>query len=281
MQKPPNNEALRALFTLPPLKESSATAVSVPDMPPRTAETGDRELDAVLWLQSVVRTGNQSLIDKAMDAAKLIKTPMKTLEDRYATYLRSTGAHAMQIVFATVGFGDLKNQAERALRDARNRNEALARFGSIESLFNDTDAEKACRKALRGLKRSEMSFYVEEQARDRFGRHAELKPATIGDCLYARAYWNKLYWLRAATADCGDSLPQGSAHEDYCLASLAHIRPCNAEDAAAAFDHVYEADSVDWERARPILRNLAISGYGSEQAASPKDKHEEQREVLA
>jgi hypothetical protein len=256
-----NNAALRALFTLPPMSESASTALAVPEMPQPSVTTGDREVDAVLWLQKVVSTGHQAYIDKAMEAVKLIKTPMKTLEDRYAAYLKASGAHMFQILFGTTGFGELKKQADDVLAKARKSHEALSRFGSVDALFADTPAEKACKKALRGLKRGVAGLYDDHQALPRFNRHPHLVPATIDDCLHARAYWRDLYRLRYAVSGFGDSAPAAFAHECYCRLMLAHVVPCSRQQAIAALDHIYDDDAMEGKDGIEILRNLVASGW--------------------
>jgi hypothetical protein len=52
-----NNERLRALFCLPPIKASTSTDMVVPELPAQEVVTGDKEIDAVLWLRSVIMTG--------------------------------------------------------------------------------------------------------------------------------------------------------------------------------------------------------------------------------
>lgn len=271
-----NNEAFRTLFTLPPINESASTAIAVPEMPEQTVTTGDREVDAVLWLQRVVSTGHQALIDKALEAVKLIKTPMKALQDRYTDHLRRSGAHTFQIAFGTIGFGELEKQAEGAIKKARHQHEALARFGSVQVLMSDTPSEKACRKALRGLKRGVADLYADEQAHERFSRHPVLVPATIEDCLHARSYWNRLYRLRSSAADFGDSSPQGCAHNWYCLAMLANIQPLDAKEAEAAFNHLYESNSANSVDAPAILRNLIVSGWEMRSQAAQNIREEVQ-----
>jgi hypothetical protein len=263
-----NNATLRALFTLPPIKESAGTALAVPEMPKQAATTGDREVDAVLWLQSLVQSGHQAYIDKALEAVKLVRTPMKVLEDRYAAYLRNGGAHVFQILFGTMGFGDLESKASAAIKKARATHDALSRFGSIEALFADTPAEKACKKSLRGLKSDRMNFYADDQASERFGKQAQLTPSTIDDCLYARGYWSDLYRLRQAAGDYGDSLPAAYAHESYCLSMLAKIKPRDASDALSAFDYLYESGANDCSDSQAILRNLIASGWEAQHQAS-------------
>ncbi|CAB3870865.1 MULTISPECIES: hypothetical protein [Achromobacter] len=259
-----NNEAFRALFTLPPMSASASTALTTTEAPRPEVVTGDQEVDAVLWLQRIVATGEQALIDKAMEAVKRITTPMKTLGERYAQHIARQGGHPLQAAFASLGFGDLEDLAKAAVQEAARRHEALARFGDADTAFAETPAEKACKKALRGLKRDrEFDCYDDAEVLERFNRIADLAPATIDDCLYARAYWDKLYWLRAAIGDFGDSTPQGSAHDSYCHAMLAHLPPRDAAEALAAFNHLDADDGTDWERAQPIIRNLIASGWNA------------------
>ena len=57
-----DNEQHRALFTLPPVMASRETLPSVPELPPQERVTGDKEVDAVLWLRSIINTGQRALI---------------------------------------------------------------------------------------------------------------------------------------------------------------------------------------------------------------------------
>jgi hypothetical protein len=267
-----DNETLRALFALPPIKKSACTSIAVPAMPALVATTGDREVDAVLWLQNIVQSGHQAYIDKALEAVKRIETPMKELENRYAEYLRGSGAHVFQIIFGTMGFGDLESKSKAAIKKATNRHDALARFGSIDALFADTPAEKACKKALRGLKFDSMNFYDGERARERFEKHLALVPATIDDCLYVMAYDQSLYDLRNATGDCGDALSQAYAHKCYCLSMMAHITPRDRREALTAFDYL-QCEEKDSSEAPDILRNLIVTGWGADFAPpDPSDR---------
>ena len=61
-----DNQAHRALFTLPAARPSTQTLPAVPELPPQTRVTGDKEIDAVIWLRAVIDTGNPALIEKAM-----------------------------------------------------------------------------------------------------------------------------------------------------------------------------------------------------------------------
>ncbi|WP_051603307.1 sigma-70 region 4 domain-containing protein [Simplicispira psychrophila] len=84
-----DNTAARAFFTLPPLALPDTTAVTIPaPLPEQRSVTGDKDVDAMLWLREVVATGDGDLIAKALQAAERIKTPAKELERRYGVLVK-------------------------------------------------------------------------------------------------------------------------------------------------------------------------------------------------
>lgn len=258
-----DNQAFRALFTLPPIQPSNSTALSVPDTPEPKTVTGDREVDAVLWLQECVRTGHQALIDNALQAARKIATPMKELGKRYANYLRGQHRSSMMAALGSMGFGDLESQAKDAIERKQKRHAALSRFGTVHALFSDTAPEAACKKALRGLKYSEATHFLYENARvaERFVQTSELQPNTLADCLHARTYWHQLYWLRASFEGYGDSPAYAQAHEDHCFAMLAKIAPRSKDEALTVLEHLEEDGAKDRGESPAILRNLITGGW--------------------
>lgn len=259
-----DNQAFRTLFTLPPLQTSTSTELMLPETPAPKNETGDRELDAVLWLQECVHTGHQALIDKALEAAKRIQTPMKELGLRYGNYLARKHGSAFMAAFGSMGFGNLESQAKAAIERKEKQHAALSRFGSIDALFSETAAEIACKKALRGLKRNKDKHlqYDDVQATERFSKKPDLLPHTLADCLHEQTYWRDLYWLRASFENCaGDSYPAGQAHDDYCFAMLAKIAPRTKDEALAVFEYLDKCDAIDRTEGPDILRNLIAGGW--------------------
>lgn len=257
-----DNQQLRELFTFPPIQASANTSLAVPEMPPQQTVTGDREVDAVLWLQQVVKTGNQALIDKALDAAKRITTPMEQLGRRYADHIARTTGNTLGAAFASFGFGELENQATRAIDRAANRHEALSRFGTVDALFQNTPAEDMCVAALRRCKRGKHHGYDNAAAMARFNRRPTLTPATIDDCLHAIDYWERLYVLRAAAVELsGDPYEETSAHDRYCFAMMAKLPPRNRAEAMRAFEYATDDNHIQWSAAPAILRNLVTSGW--------------------
>lgn len=257
-----DNKALRALLTLPPIQFSEGTTLQVLTTPAPKNETGDRELDAVLWLQDCIRTGEQHLIDQALETAKRIQTPIKELGDRYAQHLMRTHRSSFMAAFGSMGFGDLESQAKSAIEKRQQKNDALSRFGSVESLFAITPGEAACIAALKGVKRDKQSLYFfdEAQAAKRFQKHPDLQPHTLADCIFARSYWSELYQLRAPF-DGGDSDRAVQAHKDHCFAMMAKLPPRSKEEALSALNEIETDELEDRSETPAILRNLVSGGW--------------------
>lgn len=259
-----DNQAFRALFTLPPIQTSASTTLTAPEMPAPEVVTGDRELDAVLWLQKCVSTGQQVLIDKALEAAKKITTPTKDLSLRYSHYLMRQHGSSMMAALGSMGFGDLESQAERAIERKQKQHAALSRFGTVDALFNDTAAEATCKKTLRGVKRIKdriFNAYAPGQVEQRFSARPDLHPLTLADCLHGLDYWHQLYWLRAAFEGIGDGPAYAQAHADYCFAVLAKIAPRSKFESLAVLEYMETEDAQNRTESPAILRNLIAGGW--------------------
>lgn len=241
---------------MPPIQFSTTTALTVPELPLQEVVTGDQEIDAVLWLRSVIKTGQAGLIDKAMEAAKRIKTPLKELSDRYLKHLVAKNPGNWTVAFQTMGFDDLTGLADTSVKKATRQHEALARFGSIEGLFADTPAEQFCLDALKGLRqKKDFGDYDDGQVDKRFQTQPDLMPNTLSDCLYELAYWHELYWLRSA-CDGGDQAPYAYARECFAFRCLARIRPKSKPEAIAVFRYLADKDCMDKTETESILLNL-------------------------
>lgn len=255
-----DNEAHRALFSLPPMQPSAQTLPAVPELPAQQRVTGDEEVDAVLWLRSVINTGQAALIAKAREAAKRIKTPLKDLERRYLQHLVAANPGNMFATFAAFGFDDLEGLADRAIKREALRVEGFSRFG--DALFDDTPAEAFCLAALAGLEPGRMLDFDKAAVASRFRDRPGQMPHTLSDCLHELAFWNALYRLRhAATTDCGDSLPEVNAREDFVFGLMAQIRPRTKAEAVAVFRFMADEDRMGWVGSEEVLLNL-IGGAG-------------------
>lgn len=218
-----DNPVHRAMFCLPPMRESAETLPAVPALPPQQRVTGDKEVDAVLWLRQVIATGQAALIDKAMEGAKKIKTPLKTLEKRYCEWLRKTNPGNLFAALSSFDFADLEGLAKKSILKAARQHEARSRFG--DDLFAETPAESFCIAALHGLKPDRIGFIPDDEADECFKKHPELLPNTLSDCLHELAYWDELGSLRYAADSCDDGPPEAYARRCFAFRMLGRIRP--------------------------------------------------------
>lgn len=251
-----DNPKHRELFTLPPIKPSTSTDLAVPELPPQEAVTGDKEIDALLWLRSVISTGQAALIEKAMLAAGRIKTPLMDLEKRYTKHMIAKHPGSLSAAFASIGFADLDRLAKRSIEKLDKQQEARARFG--DDLFADTPAERFCADALDGLDRGNGWTFDKAEVDQRFAARTDLVPHTLGDCLHELAYWDHLASLRYAVGGtcAGDPSPEASARKDFAFRCLARIRARTKDEAIAVFRYLSDSDRMDITEANDILLNL-------------------------
>ncbi|SIQ95910.1 hypothetical protein SAMN05878295_105190 [Aeromonas hydrophila] len=242
------------MFTLPPLQSSRGALPAVPELPPQLVVTGDKEIDALLWLRQVIETGDPGRIEQAKEAAGRIATPFEELETRYGKWLVASAGHIMAGL-GSIGFANLDDLAERAIERRAKEDEAVGRFG--DELWDDTPAEVFCLESLRTVERVEWD-YPPEQVADRFKALPELMPHTLRDCLHELAYWNDLHYLRKACDTSGDyeHRMESSARDWFIFGLLAELRPRNREEAKDTLRYLMVSDRQDMPEADRILENL-------------------------
>lgn len=247
-----DNPKHRLMFTLPAIKGSASTQLAAFVMPPQRTVTGDKEIDAVLWLREVIATGDPLAIDRALQAAANIKTPLKDIADRYAAYLRKQGHSVMEVVLKTIRFDELDGLAEKSKTTAARKAEALARFGDDPDLM--TEAERWAIRVLDGVDVGLMNKSQAEIA-GRFKQHPELMPHTLADCLHELNFWNDLYWLKMA-AEAGEPAQECYEREHFVFDLMAEIRPRNREEATAVLQYIIDNERKDDRSADAVLLNL-------------------------
>ena len=255
-----DNTAARAFFALPPLALADTTAVTAPAaLPEQRAVSGDKDVDAMLWLREVVTTGDAGLIATALQAAERIKTPAKELELRYGRHLiAAAGGNTFAGVFGSMNFADLAGHARNVIDRQTRQREAMSRWGSEAAMWADQATEQFCIDALIDLEpRGMFDEYDTDAAVKAFEAHATLRPHTLADCLHELDYWSALYRQRSAWPNGGDGLPQTRAREDYLHRCLSVLRPKSRDDAKAVLRHIADdKDSFNDEATDAILENL-------------------------
>lgn len=250
-----DNAQQRALFSLPPIRESTETLPCVPELPPQQAITGDAEVDALLWLREVINTGQAALIERSLEAAKKIKTPLDVLAKRYRDHLTATQPGNLFAALMTFNLEDLEALAKSATERERRRIEGAARFG--DALLADTEAEAFCIEALRGLEADRMGFFDKDAAAERFKARPDLLPHTLADCLWELDYWHQLWRLRnAVDTYASDGPPEGNAREWFVFGLLALIRPRDKAEALAVLRYLIDHQRKDQSETDAILANL-------------------------
>lgn len=242
----------RELFTLPPIQQSQSTGIAAAVMPLQQTVTGDLELDAVLWLREVIDTGNTAYIDKALEAARNIKTPLKDLETRYMRHVLQATGNQTKALFGSMGFANLEAHAKSAKRKAILISEAVARFGTDD--WFETEADHFCADALKGLKPRNI-FLDEAECAARFRQQTDLMPHTLDDCLYELAYWDNLYRLRNALCEC-ESPQESESREQFIYQMLGQIRPRNKTEAKAVLSYLIYRERKDDKDFDAIVENL-------------------------
>lgn len=250
-----DNAQHRALFTLPPIRPSAETLPSVPELPPQQRVTGDKEVDAVLWLHSIIRTGQTAMIELAMQAAKKIKTPFDVLEKRYRDYLTKAHPGNLFAAMSSFGFSDLEAMARRSIKEHTLRLEAFARF---DDPLADTEPDLFCIETLHGLEPTgRLGDFDKGQVAERFKARPELMPNTLADCLHELDYWHQLYMLRnAVDRDASDGPAESTAREWFVFGLLAQIRPRSKAEALAVFRYMISSERGDMAESEAIICNL-------------------------
>ncbi|WP_448678930.1 hypothetical protein [Pseudomonas nicosulfuronedens] len=270
MARKPSFPPHHLLFVLPSQQVTEVTVPAVQELPVQQDVTGDKELDALLWLHAVIDTGQPGPIATALDAAKLIKTPLSELAKRYTAHLARTTGNTLAAVFGSFGLDDLEGQAKKAIEKAQRRAEAEARFPG-DTIWQDTEAETFCVRALHRLKGAKSTMKRDSvQVAARFKNHPEQLPGTLDACLLELRYWSRLYWLRQSLGG-GDGPPEATAREWFVMELLAEIPPRSYEESARVLAWMEErADAFGGDEERVIFKNLL--GHPGSQSSQAQEQ---------
>lgn len=253
-----DNPRLRAFFVLPPVLESGCTALALPTMPPKPDKpaTPYEDVNAMLWLQSVVATGDESLIEKALEAAKRITTPTNELAKKYGEWLCLTTGNTMVAAFSSIGFGELQSKAKAAIDKRKRQQEALSRFGTVDHLYEDTPQERFCMDTLALCPKNEKGWHGldKKAAYALFEQQQDLAPHTLADCIYEYSFWQDLYSARSAFESIDNA--HTYAREEYLFWCMGRIKPRNREECRAVLRQMHDRDMMDWTGANDVLDNI-------------------------
>lgn len=231
------NPEHRRLFAIPTPKPSDSTALVVPQLPEARTVTGDREVDALLWLRDLCKHAREvSVLDRALEAASRITTPMEELERRYTDWLqRQPGAHPLAVALSRIG--EIEGHVAKARQRIRLHAEGLAIFGSYEAAMSDTAPERMLAETavlpedFDGWSRPGMDALAAIFARS-------VNPATLAECAAELRYWDWLYRIRARMTETehpdayvGGDAPTVVARREYVEGLLTVLAPVDRQEA--------------------------------------------------
>ena len=194
--KPENLEHQR-LFTIPQGQPSTSTALMARTLPPEEDITGDREVDAVLWLGKLCATTNDlAALDQALEAAERIKTPADELEKRYSDWLaRQPGANPFSVVFQSVRMADIKGKVADARERILVNAEGLSIFGSYTNAMALTPAEMMLEDSAGKWPEEGYCWEWSMEQMDALWKRS-VNPASLTECVSELRYWQWLYRIR-------------------------------------------------------------------------------------
>jgi hypothetical protein len=251
-----DNLVHKALFTIPAATYSTALATVKP-LPVQRKITGNKQVDAYLWVLEVIKTNEPAHFEAAEAALKKLKITPKEAQQKYSDYLVKSGAHVFQIALGSVGMDNPQSYFDRAKEQVTQASRVRSIFGSYEAALELTEPEK--RMLVGELAEIYAPFhYWNEQERaegcmygERVNETSQLRkaaakgfaaqlpePHTLSDVVNEYLYWDWLYQMRNVAAKELDSGGFGDGErdyifdrEDYLEEKLTTIRPVTRQEA--------------------------------------------------
>ncbi|MDC9591657.1 helix-turn-helix domain-containing protein [Xenorhabdus sp. XENO-10] len=276
-----DNTAHKALFTLPEPRYSTALATVKP-LPVQRKITGNKQVDAYLWVLAVIRTNEPAHLEAAEAALKKLKITPKEAQQKYSDYLMKSGAAAFQVAFGTFSMDNPQGYIDRAKEQISDAAKVRATFESYEAALELTEPEKLM---LVGelAEIYEAGYYWNEKELtegcmygDRVTETEKLRkttakgfteqlpePHTLSDVVREFLYWDWLYQMRNVAAKeldpngFGDERYYIYDREDYLEEKLVTLQPISRQEAIDVCKWVLEEERFhDRELTDRIILNL-------------------------
>ncbi|CDG20566.1 Fels-1 prophage protein [Xenorhabdus poinarii G6] len=212
-----DNAAHKTLFTIPERSYSTAVATVKP-LPVQRKITGNKQVDAYLWVLEVIRTNEPAHLEAAESALKKLKITPKEAQKKYSDYLMKSGAHAFQVAFGTMSMDNPQGYINRAKAQISEAAKVRGIFGSYEQALEDCEAERLIKSShhyisdpcfgwteeekQRGAISGSRVFEVDDLRRERGCGFTDVlpEPHTLSDVVRELQYWDWLYHVRDSAA---------------------------------------------------------------------------------
>lgn len=246
----------KALFAISEPGYSTALATVKP-LPVQRKITGNKQVDAYLWVLEVIQTNEPAHLDAAEEALNKLKITPKEAQKKYSDYLMKSGAHVFQIALGTMSMDNPQGYINRAKEQIREAAKVRASFASYEAALELTEPEKLM--LVGELAEIYEPFYYwneKEQAEgcmrgDRINETDKLRqatargfieqlpePHTLSDVIREFLYWDWLYQMRNVAAKELDPGGYGDSdryhiydRENYLEKRLATIQAVDRQEA--------------------------------------------------
>uniref|UniRef100_UPI001B3008A7 hypothetical protein n=1 Tax=Vibrio crassostreae TaxID=246167 RepID=UPI001B3008A7 len=233
--------------------------VRITELPPQQRVTGDKEVDAYLWLRQIVsEVPHPMVFNLAEEAVKKLTRPLKELVDAYSSWaIQQDGASAIGVAFGTFHMDNFAGTLEGHRKKLEQFNAAKGHFGTIEAAFELTEPEAILvdRWVLDYGDRQESPLLRESE----YYHMLDVlpKPTSITEVLNELEYWDELYSLRYALEEC----------EQHCLVEirihwlecqLPVMPPASKEEAVRLAEYISTDDRLDLATladTRTLIRN--------------------------
>lgn len=245
------------LFKLPdePVKQKQSTEVAAQvNKPQLPKNTGNTDLNSLLYIRSIIKTGDLDLIEKAREAFALIENP-KRLENIYSDWLIKNDG-SMFSTFASWNCSDIESLIKKTLETKSYAMQAATLFDQSTNPFLETQADVVARQILKPIKPERMGLYEDEAAAKLFKQHTEIMPHNLTQCLSELEFWDHLYRIRSSVGF-GDSPSESFARECFIRELLTEIRPRDKEEAFLVANYAETLEGFDDSYPWRLMRNLA------------------------
>ncbi|MBI6548439.1 helix-turn-helix domain-containing protein [Xenorhabdus lircayensis] len=262
-----DNTVHKTLFTLPEPGHSTAIATVKP-LPVQRKITGNKQVDAYLWVLEVIKTNEPAHLDAAEEALKKLKITPKAAQQKYADYLMKSGAHPFQIAFGTLSMDNPQGYIDRAKEQIQDAAKVRGIFARYEAALELTEPEKLMLSGELAEIYEPFHYWNEEEHAegcmrgDRINEVDELRkaaakgfaehlpePHTLSDVVREFLYWDWLYQMRRVATkelDPGGFGDDERYHiydrEEYLEEKLATIPAVNRQEATDVCKWVLEEE---------------------------------------
>ncbi|MDC9591897.1 helix-turn-helix domain-containing protein, partial [Xenorhabdus sp. XENO-10] len=117
----------------------STALATVKPLPVQRKITGNKQVDAYLWVLAVIRTNEPAHLEAAEAALKKLKITPKEAQTKYADYLMKSGAAAFQVAFGTMSMDNPQGYIDRAKEQISDAAKVRATFESYEAALELTE----------------------------------------------------------------------------------------------------------------------------------------------